>query len=114
MRFKKPVKTSVALSLDETVKKTLREMAEKDSRTLSSCINLILRDFLRGGTANITRIHPESNSKSQKIRVNVSLDWTLVEKLRVLAQEDDRPFSSYVNLVLCDYLHNLKAKEKDG
>lgn len=114
MTSRKPLKTSVGLSLDEDVIEKLRELAEKDSRSLSSCINVILRDFLRGEAANNPGVHPESALKSPKIRVNVSLDWTLVENLRVLAQADDRPFSTYVNLVLCEYLHNLEADKKDG
>lgn len=43
----KPLKIKVSLSLDEEVVKRLRVLAEEDDRTLSSCINLILRDYLR-------------------------------------------------------------------
>ncbi|WP_091128578.1 hypothetical protein [Oscillibacter sp. PC13] len=43
----KPLKTRVSLSLDEDVVKRLRIIAEEDDRALSSCINLILRDYLR-------------------------------------------------------------------
>lgn len=43
----KPKKVGVSLSLDEDIIVRLREIAEEDDRTLSSCINLILRDYLR-------------------------------------------------------------------
>lgn len=44
----KPLKTSISLSLDEDVVKQLRILAEEDDRALSSYINLILRNYLRG------------------------------------------------------------------
>ncbi len=49
-----------------------------------------------------------------KVKISVSLDSAVVEKLRILAEEDDRQLSSYINLVLRNYLRNLEAKEKDG
>ena len=47
MQDMKPIKVKVSLSLDEEVVKRLRIIAEEDDRRLSSCINLILRDYLR-------------------------------------------------------------------
>lgn len=43
-----------------------------------------------------------------KTRVSLSLDEEVVKKLRVLAEEDDRQLSSYINLVLRNYLRNLE------
>ena len=43
----KPKKTNVSLSLDADIIERLRAIAEEDDRALSSCINLILRDYLR-------------------------------------------------------------------
>jgi len=43
----KPLKTKVSLTLDEEIVERLRVIAEEDDRALSSCINLILRDYLR-------------------------------------------------------------------
>ena len=45
-----------------------------------------------------------------KTRVSLSLDEEVVKKLRVLAEEDDRQLSSYINLVLRNYLRNLEKK----
>lgn len=47
--------------------------------------------------------------KPLKIKVSLSLDEEIVKKLRVLAEEDDRQLSSYVNLVLRNY---LREREK--
>ena len=43
----KPKKVIVSLSLDSDIVEQLRAIAEQDDRALSSCINLILRDYLR-------------------------------------------------------------------
>ena len=47
MNNPKPLKTKVSLTLDEEIVEKLRAIAEEDDRALSSCINLILRDYLR-------------------------------------------------------------------
>ena len=46
-----------------------------------------------------------------KTRVSLSLDADTVEKLKILSEENDRPLSSYINLILRDYLRNLEMKE---
>ncbi|MCI8399948.1 MAG: toxin-antitoxin system protein [Oscillibacter sp.] len=48
------------------------------------------------------------DQKPLKIKLSVSLDEDVVEKLRPLAQEDDRTLSSYINLVLRKHLRNLE------
>jgi len=45
--FRALLKVKVSLTLDEDIVKRLRVIAEEDGRRLSSCINLILRDYLR-------------------------------------------------------------------
>lgn len=42
--------------------------------------------------------------KPLKISISLSLDEDVVKQLRILAEEDDRPLSSYINLVLRNYL----------
>lgn len=49
--------------------------------------------------------------KPLKIKVSLSLDEEIVRKLRVLAEEDDRQLSSYINLVLRNYLRGLEQKK---
>ena len=48
------------------------------------------------------------DQKPLKIKLSVSLDEDVVEKLRPLAHEDDRTLSSYINLVLRKHLRNLE------
>lgn len=48
--------------------------------------------------------------KPLKTSVSLSLDEDVVEKLRTLAEEDDRPLSSYINLILRKYLRELEKK----
>ncbi|MCI9331448.1 MAG: toxin-antitoxin system protein [Oscillibacter sp.] len=43
-----------------------------------------------------------------KTRVSLSLDEEVVNKLRILAEEDDRQLSSYINLVLRKHLRDLE------
>ena len=43
----KPKKVIISLSLDNDIVERLRTIVEEDDRALSSCINLILRDYLR-------------------------------------------------------------------
>lgn len=52
-----------------------------------------------------------SNMRPLKIRVSLSLDEDVVEKLRVVAEEDDRALSSCINLILRDYLRTLDSKK---
>ena len=37
--------------------------------------------------------------KPLKIKVSITLDEDVAEKTRILAEEDDRPFSQYINLM---------------
>jgi len=46
-----------------------------------------------------------------KIKVSLSLDEEIVKKLRVLAEEDDRQLSSYINLVLRNYLREREKRQ---
>lgn len=42
-----------------------------------------------------------------KTKVSITLDTDAVEILKTLAEQDDRSFSQYINLIIKDY---LKAK----
>ena len=48
--------------------------------------------------------------KPLKTKVSITLDTNIIEKLRELAEADDRSFSQYINLILKEY---LAKKEKD-
>ena len=46
--------------------------------------------------------------KPLKIKVSITLDSEIIDEIKDLAEEDDRSFSQYVNLVLKEYLKEKK------
>lgn len=42
--------------------------------------------------------------KPLKTKVSITLDADIIEKLKEMAEQDDRSFSQYINLVLKEYL----------
>lgn len=42
--------------------------------------------------------------KPLKTKVSITLDTDIIEKLKDLAEQDDRSFSQYINLVLKEHL----------
>lgn len=49
-----------------------------------------------------------------KERVTITLDSDIVARLRELADEDARPFSQYINVILRKYLYALDKKKPSG
>ncbi len=49
--------------------------------------------------------------KPLKNKVSITLDSDIIERIKILAEKDDRSFSQYINMVLKDYLN---CKEKDS
>ncbi len=47
--------------------------------------------------------------KPLKEKLSITLDSDIIQRLRVLAEEDDRPLSQYINVILRNY---LKQKDK--
>ncbi len=41
--------------------------------------------------------------KPLKIKVSITLDSEIIDEIKTLAEEDDRSFSQYVNLILKEY-----------
>lgn len=52
--------------------------------------------------------------KPLKQRVSLTLDEDVVEKTRLLAEECDRSFSQYVNIVLKRHLKENEAKQQEN
>lgn len=48
--------------------------------------------------------------KPLKTKVSITLDAEIIEEIRILAEEDDRSFSQYVNLILKEYLKENRKK----
>ena len=42
--------------------------------------------------------------KPLKAKVSITLDTDVIDQLKQMAEEDDRSFSQYINLILKDYL----------
>ena len=45
--------------------------------------------------------------KPLKSKVSITLDEDVIERIKQLAEEDDRSFSQYINMVLKDYLNKV-------
>ena len=49
--------------------------------------------------------------KPLKERISITLDSDIVEKIKEIAEYDDRSLSSFINLILKRYLENLDKKD---
>ena len=54
----------------------------------------------------------ENKDKPLKEKVSITLDSDLVQKIKDMADNDDRSFSQYINRVLKEHVSNLETKEK--
>ena len=50
--------------------------------------------------------------KPLKNKVSITLDEDIIEKVKELAEEDDRTFSQYINMVLKKWI-NRQTKEQN-
>lgn len=50
--------------------------------------------------------------KPLKQRVSLTLDPDIMEKIKILAEDNDRSFSQYINLILREHVN--KEIEKNG
>lgn len=48
--------------------------------------------------------------KPLKEKVSITLDSDIIERIKELAEEDDRSFSQYINVVLKDHLNHIDEK----
>ncbi|MFR3787775.1 ribbon-helix-helix protein, CopG family [Agathobaculum desmolans] len=49
--------------------------------------------------------------KPLKDKISITLDSDIVQRLRTLAEEDDRSLSQYINMVLRNYLRQHKPQQ---
>lgn len=54
----------------------------------------------------------ENKDKPLKEKVSITLDSDLVQKIKDMADNDDRSFSQYINRVLKEHVSNLETKGK--
>ena len=57
-------------------------------------------------------IHEGDKMKPTKKTISISLDYPILEKVKYLAEYEDRSVSSYINLVLRQHLEQLEKKQK--
>ena len=57
-------------------------------------------------------IHEGDKIKPTKKTISISLDYPILEKVKYLAEYEDRSVSSYINLVLREHLEQLEKKQK--
>ena len=48
-----------------------------------------------------------------KTKVSITLDEEIIDKIKELAEQDDRSFSQYINLVLKEYLKERNKIENE-
>lgn len=48
--------------------------------------------------------------KPLKTKVSITLDEDVIKKIKELAEEDDRSFSQYVNMILKEHLKNESSR----
>lgn len=51
--------------------------------------------------------------KPLKIKISITLDSPIHEKIKELAEYDDRSVSSYINLVLREHLEHLERQKRE-
>ncbi|MCI9367040.1 MAG: toxin-antitoxin system protein [Oscillospiraceae bacterium] len=51
--------------------------------------------------------------KPLKTRISITLDDPIYQKIKGLAEYDDRSVSSYINLALRDHLKRLEQEEEE-
>lgn len=51
--------------------------------------------------------------KPLKKSVSITLDWDLIEKVKILAENDDRSFSQYINLIVREHVAKKEQQEQD-
>ena len=51
--------------------------------------------------------------KPLKNKVSITLDEDIVERIKQLAEDDDRSFSQYINMVLKEHLNNIDKNSND-
>ena len=42
-----------------------------------------------------------------KQKISITIDWDILEKVKILAEDNDRSLSQYINLVLKKHLKNI-------
>lgn len=52
--------------------------------------------------------------KPLKSKVSITLDEDIIEKIKELAENDDRSFSQYINMILKEYISKANDETADN
>ena len=55
-----------------------------------------------------------NSTKPLKQHISISLDQEVIEKIKILAEESDRSFSQYVNILLKKHIEAKENKQKSS
>ena len=55
-----------------------------------------------------------NSTKPLKQHVSISLDQEVIEKIKLLAEESDRSFSQYINILLKKHIEAKENKQKNN
>ena len=50
--------------------------------------------------------------KPLKVKISITLDEDIIEKIKTLAENDDRSLSQYINLVLRNHVNAIDETQK--
>lgn len=53
-----------------------------------------------------------NQEKPLKTKVSITLDEEIIQHIKLLAEQDDRNFSQYINIVLREHINNMKEKQQ--
>lgn len=67
----------------------------------------MLYSMLPQGDKEVIKMRP------LKSKVSMTIDDDILEKLKILAEEDDRPLSQYINRVLRAHVKEVSEKKED-
>ena len=54
-----------------------------------------------------------TSNRPLKIRISITLDSDIAEKIRKLSKDSVRSFSQYINLVLKQHIQDIEKSEKE-
>ena len=52
--------------------------------------------------------------KPLKNKISITIDSDILEKMRILAENDDRSLSQYINIVLKTHISNMESKANNS
>lgn len=114
----RPLKDKISITIDSDLVESLRVKAEEDWRPLSQYINLVLRRYMEEGNqqskGKVRNKYAFDEGdlpvKPKKERLSITLDNDLLETLREKADEDCRPLSQYISLILRNHIEQEKKE----